>query len=69
MDRVDRRDYEHALDSSLRLGLSADVRVSSAYVANPFPSSLALSIDRLPAYATLDSVLSLSAPTIIGRCR
>lgn len=50
-----------AIGSTLKLGLSVDARFSSAYVANPFPSDVALSIDRQNSYATLDAALSLAS--------
>jgi iron complex outermembrane receptor protein len=53
--------YERALNASLRLGLDVTVRLSSGYIANPFPSDVALDIDHQDAYGVLDAVLSLSS--------
>jgi iron complex outermembrane recepter protein len=52
-------DYEHPVGKGLKAGLSVNVRVSSEYIANSFPSKLAEEIDSQPAYAALDAVLYL----------
>ena len=54
-------DYERAISSAFTLGLSVDARFSIAYVANPFPSDVALSIDRQKSYAVLDAALTLAS--------
>ena len=54
-------DYDRALNASLRIGLAVDVRLSSGYVANPFPSDTALDIDHQDAYGVLDAALTLSS--------
>ena len=54
-------DYERALNASLKVGLAVDVRLSSGYIASPFPSDTALNIDHQNAYGVLDAALSLSS--------
>ena len=54
-------DYQRPISTSLRLGLSVDVRVSSDYVTNSFPSGVTLQIDHQDAYAMLDAVLTLAS--------
>jgi outer membrane receptor protein involved in Fe transport len=54
-------DYERAINSAYKLGLSVDARFSSAYVASPFPSDVALGIDRQKSYAVLDAALTLAS--------
>ena len=65
--------YERPISSDLKLELAVDVRVSSDYVANPFPSDLALKYDHQNAYGVLDAVLTLASinhhwtASVIGR--
>ncbi len=66
-------DYSHAVGPGLELSLGADVRVSSDYIANPFPSGVAARIDRQEAYGMVDAAVSLGSPgghwtvSLIGR--
>jgi iron complex outermembrane receptor protein len=66
-------DYSHNLTADLKLGLAVDARLSSGYVANPFPSHVALQVDHQNAYGVLDAVLSLASESqhwkvsVIGR--
>ncbi len=48
--------YEQDVTAQVKAGVAVDVRISSSYIANPFPSSVAQQIDRQGAYATLDIV-------------
>jgi iron complex outermembrane receptor protein len=54
-------DYSRDIGSGLKLGLAVNVRISSGYVANPFPSGVAEQIDHQDAYGTLDAVISLGS--------
>ncbi len=54
-------DYQRPLNDKLKLGVSVDARVSSGYIANSFPSSVALQVDHQDAYGVLDAALSLSS--------
>ena len=54
-------DYDHQITSTLKIGLAGDIRISSDYSTNPFPSSVALAIDHQNAYAMLDAVISLGS--------
>ena len=54
-------DYQRPVSSTLKVDLAADVRASSGYIANPFPSGVALQVDHQNAYAVLDAALSLSS--------
>ncbi len=66
-------DYQRPLNDKLRVGISVNARVSSGYIANPFPSSVALQVDHQDAFGTLDAALSLSSAdhhwtvSLIGR--
>ena len=48
-------DYNTPVGEDLILGLSGNLRFSSSYVANGFPSDLAMQIDRQGAYAMFDA--------------
>ncbi len=54
-------DYDHQISSTLKLGLAADIRISSDYATNSFPSDVTLAIDHQNAYAMLDAVISLGS--------
>lgn len=54
-------DYEHPLTEKLKLGLSLDARVSSSYISNSFPSSVALQVDHQNSYGTLNAALSIGS--------
>jgi iron complex outermembrane receptor protein len=54
-------DYSRPIAAKVKLGLAANMRVSSGYVANPFPSDVAEQVDYQPAYTTFDAVLSLGS--------
>jgi outer membrane receptor protein involved in Fe transport len=66
-------DYSHDISSALKAGLSVNVRVSSDYITNGFPSGATRQFDRQPAYAALDAVLWLGSvnghweASVIGR--
>jgi len=66
-------DYDTPVGNGLKLGIASDVRLSSGYTANPFPSGVAEKIDHQSAYGMLDAVLSLSSEngfwevSLIGR--
>lgn len=52
-------DYNMPVGEGLILGLSGNLRFSGSYVANGFPSSVAMQVDRQPAYAMLDATVRL----------
>jgi outer membrane receptor protein involved in Fe transport len=54
-------DYTHPVSTNLKMGFAANMRASSGYVANPFPSNIAEQVDYQPAYVTFDAVLSLGS--------
>jgi outer membrane receptor protein involved in Fe transport len=54
-------DYSRPVSSALKMGLAANMRVSSGYVANAFPSTVAEQVDYQPAYTTFDAVLTLGS--------
>ncbi|MDB5483425.1 MAG: TonB-dependent receptor [Caulobacteraceae bacterium] len=66
-------DYSRNISSALKAGLSVNVRLSSDYLTNGFPSSVTRQIDRQPSYGTLDAVLWLGSinghweASVIGR--
>jgi outer membrane receptor protein involved in Fe transport len=66
-------DYSHNISSALKAGLSLNVRVSSDYITNGFPSIVTRQVDRQPSYGTLDAVLYLASlnghweASVIGR--
>jgi outer membrane receptor protein involved in Fe transport len=49
--------YEQAVSGSLKAGLAVDLRLSSGYIANPFPSGVAEQIDHQSAYGMLDAAV------------
>jgi outer membrane receptor protein involved in Fe transport len=53
--------YERDVSARLKAGLAVDVRVSSGYIANPFPSGVAEQIDHQGAYGMLDAVAWLES--------
>ena len=54
-------DYSRNISSALKAGVSVNVRVSSSYLTNGFPSGVTEQVDRQPAYASLDAVLWLGS--------
>ncbi len=54
-------DYDIPVNNDWILGLSGNVRFSSSYIANGFPSSVARQIDRQSSYAMLDAALRLGS--------
>ncbi len=66
-------DYDTPISYGLKLGVSANVRLSSGYIANAFPSSVVERVDRQSGYGMLDGALSLSSESglwtlrLIGR--
>ena len=54
-------DYSRPVSGALKMGLAANMRVSSGYVANAFPSTVAEQVDFQPAYTTFDAVLTLGS--------
>jgi iron complex outermembrane recepter protein len=66
-------DYSHEVSSSLKAGLSLNVRMSTEYLTTGFPSTIARQVDVQPTYAALDAVLYLGTinghweASVIGR--
>ncbi len=66
-------DYSHDVSSALKAGLSVNVRLSSDYITNGFPSGVTRQVDRQPSYGALDAVLYLASlnghweASVIGR--
>jgi outer membrane receptor protein involved in Fe transport len=54
-------DYTHPVSSTMKLGLTGNMRVSSGYIANGFPSGVAEQVDYQPSYVTFDAVISLAS--------
>ncbi len=65
--------YEKPVSAGLKAGIAIDVRYSSGYIANSFPSAVAEQIDHQSPYATLDAVVFLGSidkhweVSVIGR--
>ncbi len=66
-------EYTHPVANRLKIGMAANLRISSSYTLNSFPSDVVQQIDHQEAYAMLDGVLSLGtidnrwAISVIGR--
>jgi iron complex outermembrane recepter protein len=53
--------YTHAVTAKLKATVDGDVRISSGYIANPFPSGVAEQIDHQGSYGVLDLAASLGS--------
>jgi outer membrane receptor protein involved in Fe transport len=53
--------YERPVGTNMLASASVDVRISSSYIANAFPSTVAEQVDSQNAFATLDAVIALGA--------
>ncbi len=52
-------DYTRPISPKLKLDLAMNVRISSSYLTNSFPSNVVEQVDRQSAYGMLDGVISL----------
>lgn len=66
-------EYTHPVTNSLKMSIAANVRLSSSYTTNSFPSNVVQQLDHQNAYGMLDAVFSLGtidnrwAMSVIGR--
>jgi outer membrane receptor protein involved in Fe transport len=54
-------DYSRDVSSKLKADVAVNVRLSTGYVATPFPSGVAEQIDHQSAYGAIDAVISLAS--------
>lgn len=54
-------EYSHDISSQLKAGILLNVRASTDYITNGFPSGVTEQVDRQSAYATLDAVVFLGS--------
>ena len=54
-------DYNHPVSSTMKMDLALNVRISSSYLTNSFPSNVVEQVDRQSAYAMLNGAISIGS--------